>query len=121
MHNCNNCSGSCQSCCGCGALELTAPEIRVLQLLGQIPFLPVARRADDPAPVFLEDGLYSPALYSNALECLQKRGLVSLDFDLPLKGFDPAAHKAYPIVGSIALTARGIEAVETMELQGLEE
>lgn len=121
MHACNNCSGGCNGCCNCGALELAAPEIRILQLLGQIPFLPVARKAEDPAPVFLEDDAFSTQIYSQALQCLEKRGLISLDFELPLKGFDPSAYAAYPIVGSMALTARGIEAVESMELQGLEE
>ena len=121
MSNCKNCSGNCGGCSGCGSMELTPAEIHILQLLGQIPFLPVARRVDDPAPVFLEDDAFAEDVFSLALLCLEKRGLISLDFDRPLKGFAGNIYQAYPIVGSMALTARGIEAVEFMELQGIEE
>ena len=51
----------------------------MLQTLGQIPFLPVARRADDMTPVYLEDELHSREEYSLILQCLEKRGLISID------------------------------------------
>ena len=45
MSGCGNCSGDCAHCGGCsGALVLTEGEIRMLQELAQIPFLPVARK-----------------------------------------------------------------------------
>ena len=118
MHNCNGCCGSCGSCGG-SSLELTEGEIRMLLHLAQIPFLPVARRMDDDIPVYLEDREYTREEYSLILQCLEKRGLISIDYDQPLKSFDPEAYAAYPIRGSFALTARGQLAVELLEIHGL--
>ncbi len=92
----------------------------MLRLLGQIPFLPVARRADDMTPVYLDETEYTQAEYSLILQCLEKKALISLDYDKPLKGFDMAAYQAYPIHGSIALTARGQQVLELLETQGYE-
>ena len=101
MGNCNSCGGcggNCGSCGGCAkALELTGMEIDFLEKLGQIPFLPVARRADDMVPVYLEDEDYTREEYSLILQCLEKKGLVSMDYDKPLKLFDDSAYKAYPV------------------------
>lgn len=119
--NCGNCSGGCSGCGGCsGSLELTIGEVKMLRTLGQIPFLPVARKMGDETPVYLEEDDYAPAEYSLILQCLEKRGLISLDFDKPLKGCDVSAYAAYPIRGSFALTARGQKVVELLELQGAE-
>lgn len=118
MSGCDHCGGSCGSCGGYGTLELNGGEILVLRKLGQIPFLPVARKAEDPQPVYLEDGDCRAEEYSRILQCLEKKGLISLDFDTPLKGFDPAAYREYPIRGSFALTARGQRVLELLEIQG---
>ena len=53
------------------------------------------------------------------LQCLQKRGLISIDYDLPLKGFAGRTYEVYPIRGSFALTARGQRVVELLEMQGI--
>ena len=120
MGNCNACGGNCAACAGCaGTLELTRGELDVLNLLAQIPFLPVARRMDDVTPVCLEDDSHSREEYSLILQCLEKKGLISLDFDKPLKAFDDSAYAAFPIRGSMALTARGQSVLELMELQGI--
>ena len=120
MGGCGNCSGNCGSCGGCGGcLELTEGEVKMLLTLGQIPFLPVARRMDDDIPVYLEDEEYSREEYSLILQCLEKRGLISIDYDKPLKSFDDRAYRVYPVRGSFALTARGQQAVETLEMQGI--
>lgn len=119
MSGCKNCSGGCGGCSGCGgALELTAGEIKMLLALGQIPFLPVARKMDDETPVYLEEQDLTQAEYSLILQCLEKRGLISIDYDMPLKSFDDSAYAAYPIRGSFALTARGQQVVEALEVQG---
>ena len=124
MGNCNSCGGcggNCGSCGGCAkALELTGMEIDFLEKLGQIPFLPVARRADDMVPVFLEDEDYTREEYSLILQCLEKKGLVSMDYDKPLKLFDDSAYKAYPVRGSMALTERGHTVLELLETQGIQ-
>lgn len=62
MSGCENCSGcsGCASgggCSGCGGtLTLTAGERDFLMELAQIPFLPVARKASEETPVYLEAG-----------------------------------------------------------------
>ena len=122
MSGCNGCSGSCGSCGGCGgnSLELSEGEIRMLVNLSQIPFLPVARKMSDDIPVYLEDGEYSQEEYTLILQCLEKRGLIDIDYSAPLKGFDMTAYGAYPIRGSFALTAKGQIVVELLEYLGTE-
>ena len=110
-----NCGHSCSGCPGCGReLVLTPKEIELLQILGQIPFLPIARTAADPTPVYPGAG----EEMSLVLQCLEKKGLISLDFDKPLAGASEDSWGAYPIRGSMALTARGQSVVELLEYQG---
>ena len=119
MRNSNSCGGNCSACSGCGReLVLTRDEMDFLQKLAQIPFLPVARRREDPAPVYLEEGEDRREEMSLLLQCLEKKGLISLDFDKPLRGFDDGAYAAFPIRGSMALTARGQQVLELLEYQG---
>ena len=113
MSGCENCCGSCG---GCGELILSEGEIHTLQLLAQIPFLPIARKADSDKPVYPEDPVEETSLI---LLCLEKRGLISLDYDRPLKGWDYSSVAAYPIHGSFALTAKGQQVIDSMEIQGL--
>ena len=111
------CNGNCGSCGGCAReLVLSEEEILFLEKLGQIPFLPVARKMGDLTPVYLEE---QDRDYSLILQCLEKKGLVSLDFDKPLKAFDDSAYVAYPIRGSMALTQRGHTVLELLERQGI--
>ena len=120
MGNCGNCSGNCAGCAGCGGcMELTEGEVQMLLTLGQIPFLPVARKMGEDTPVYLEDAARSPEEYSLILQCLEKRGLIDIDYSKPLRGFDDSAYAAYPIRGSFALTMRGQQVVELLELQGI--
>ena len=120
MSGCNGCCGSRGSCSrNSGCMELTPGEIDMLQALAQIPFLPVARRLGDDTPVYLEDSDKTPDEYSLILQCLEKRGLISIDYDKPLKSFASSAYDAYPIRGSFALTRRGQQVVELLEWQGL--
>lgn len=118
MSCCKNCAGNCGSCGG--ALLLNPGEMQMLQKLGQIPFLPVARRADSTEPVYLEDSDCTVEEYSLILRCLEKKGLITIDYDTPLKGFRDAGYAHYPIRGSLALTARGQQALEILEIQGAE-
>ena len=114
-----HCSGNCAACSGCAKeLVLTQTEIDFLNLLGQVAFLPVARTMGDLTPVYLEEG--EPEQMSLLLQCLEKKGLISLDYSAPLKGFDDAAYAAYPIRGSMALTERGQKVLELMEYQGIQ-
>lgn len=115
----SGCSGNCGSCGGCAReLVLTDKEIAFLAELGQISFLPVARKMGDEKPVYLEAG--DPEEMSLLLQVLEKKGLISLDYDKPLGGFSMAAYSAYPIHGSMALTERGYKVLELMEYQGIQ-
>lgn len=122
MSKCGHCSGNCGHCSGCaGVLELNEGELAFLRKLGQIPFLPVARKASDMNPVYLEDTDYSMEEYSLILACLEKKGLIDLDYHTPLSGFDDSAYLAYPLRGSMSLTARGQAVLELLETQGIQE
>lgn len=112
------CHGNCSACSGCAReLVLTRKEIDFLNILGQYAFLPVARSMGDLTPVYLEDG--DREEMSLLLQCLEKKGLISLDYDKPLGGFDESAYAAFPIRGSMALTERGQKVLELMEYQGI--
>lgn len=101
-------------------LELTEQEIEMLRSLGQFAFLPIARRADDMVPVYLEDEKYSKEEYSLILQVLEQKNLVSLDYDKPLAGAYGDRYAAYPVKGSVALTARGQTVVEMLEISGIQ-
>lgn len=117
-----HCNGNCGQCGGCaGELVLSQPEIDMLYDLAQNAFLPVARSAGDNTPIYLEKQDQSREQYSLILICLEKKGLISIDFDKPLQGADMSAYKAYPIHGSFALTARGQEVLDVLEKQGAKE
>ena len=115
-----NCSGNCSSCGGCGKeLLLTQEEIDMLNALAQVAFLPVARKADDMTPVYLEaDATENSSL---VLQVLEKKGLIDIDYSSPLKGFDMTAYKAYSVHGAIGLTARGQTVVDLLDRQGITE
>lgn len=117
MADCKSCTGGCSGCDK--SLTLTRGELELLQVLGQIPFLPIARTKEDPTPYYPEGTAYSSEEYALILQLLEKKGLVSLDFDKPLKNHTPSP--AYPIHGSMALTARGQQVLEILELQGVTE
>lgn len=114
-----SCCGNCHDCSGCGkALELTKPEMDFLGLLAQVAFLPVARSLGDLTPVYLEDGPEKQKENALILQLLEKKGLISLDYDQPLPG---AHYSGYPVQGSIALTQRGQQVLELLEYQGYSE
>ena len=116
------CGGNCGSCGGCaGQLVLTEPELALLEALGQYAFLPVARRADDMIPVYLEDTRFSREAYTLALQLLEKKQLISMDYDKPLSGMDMSAYKGLPVHGSIGLTARGQALLDTLAIDGITE
>lgn len=119
MSGCGHCSGSCEGCNGCGgALTLHPGEISLLEQLAQFPFLPVARRADDTTPFYPEGSEYSQEEYSLILQSLEKKQLISIDYDAPLKGAGDNAYGSFPVRGSFALTARGQQVLELLEIQG---
>lgn len=118
--SCGGCTGDCGGCTGCAReLTLTEKEISFLRYMAHIPFLPVARALGEDTPVY-EDGGDSD---ENAmlLRCLEKKDLISLDYDLPLKNYAERWYISRPIRGSMALTARGQQVLELLEYQGSQE
>ena len=112
-----SCNGNCASCSGCGReLELTRGELDFLNRLGEVAFLPVARNMGDLDPVFPEDPRPE---FSLLLQCLEKKGLISLDYHLGLKGYSHPDYDRFPIRGSMALTERGQKVLELIEYQGI--
>lgn len=117
---CAHCGGDCQKCGGCNqTMELTEGEIELLETLGQYSFLPIARRVDDRTPVYLEEDTYTVEEYSLILQCLEKKALISMDFDRSLPGADMSRYQGYPVHGSVALTERGWAVLDLLEIQGI--
>ncbi len=118
------CDHNCAACGGCkhgGELELTRPEMDFLEELGQFAFLPVARRADDPAPLNPDGDAYGADEYSLILQLLEKKRLISIDFDKPLKNFSSEKYAPFSLIGSVALTERGQKVLEILQMQGISE
>lgn len=117
-----HCNGNCEGCGGCaGELVLSQPEIDFLGDLAENAFLPAARSPGDNTPIYLEKADQTVEQYSLILICLEKKGLICIDFDQPLRGADMSAYEKYPIHGSIALTARGQEVLDVLDKQGARE
>ena len=115
--NCGACCGG--SCSGCGgALALTEAELAFLVRFADIPFLPVARDFDGETPVFFDDGT---RVDGDTITWLRLKGFISVDYDVPLINFDYAEYEKYPVRGSMALTASGQAALDTLEIMGVEE
>lgn len=138
---CPNCRGGC---CGNAATPLTDTEQQILDLLAQNAFLPVARfilrSSENPemsfvmsAPVCIyspEDDIERMRETGRALLSLQKRRFVTLDYGVPLTGFDYRTWENSRLYqefaqsavtpgtepnlepGSIALTLQGQEAID---------
>jgi hypothetical protein len=130
-----DCCGSCGSC-GHKTREITLTERErdFLLLLGQLPFLPLARFGE-LSPVYLEsadediDTVLKTGLILRALDA---KRLISLDYDKPLINGDYSVFErseAYrtlcneadhftPKYGSIALTSLGQEALDSLSILG---
>lgn len=118
---CGDCgNGCCGSCGGCGAILLTEAELALLRRFGETPFLPAASAYDMKTPVYLEDQDRPAGEYSAAIQGLAAKGLIRLDYDIPLGNFDYGAYRAYPLHGSMALTGRGQDVLDQIEIQGIE-
>ncbi|MCQ2442292.1 MAG: hypothetical protein MJ077_04060 [Oscillospiraceae bacterium] len=141
---------ACHNCGGCGAARpepLNEIENQLLDQLAQNAFLPLCRlllRSPESkelsfvmsAPVYLPDAAASKETvraYGAALLSLQKRRYITLDYNVPLSGFDYDAWRrseyyqgfafsmeapgVEPFLepGSAALTLQGQEALDGTE------
>ena len=121
MADCKHCTGGCcESCGGCkGDILLSQGEIDLLTALGQFSFLPVARKADDMTPIYREETDYTEEEYSLFITLLEKKQLIYLDYT-PLSGANMGQYADLPVHGSMALTHRGQQVLELLEIKGIE-
>ena len=125
----NDCIASCGDCCGscgsCGAagqyLSLSEAELSLLQRFAQTPFLPVAQSGTGLSPVLLDAPAGDRPQAGLTLMSMQLKGLVRIDYELPLSNFDYARFPEYTTRGSAALTAYGQEVLDLIEFQGIEQ
>ena len=115
MGKCDACGGGCGGCKGCaGSLVLTEAEVNMLIRFAELPFLPVLRKPAEELPLDPQDG---SDYTSQVLICLEKKGLVDIDYHQKLKGYDYTPWEGY-LQGSMALTARGQEALDALNFTG---
>lgn len=106
-----------EKCCrGCGDIYLTGPSLELLTLLGSVAFLPVGER--DGKPVYMADDGVERV---NSVLTLSLNGLVDLDWSAPLRGFDYSAYGGCQRLGSMALTKRGQDALDALDILGVGE
>ena len=119
--NCKNCSGGCGgNCGGCAkTLELTQGEISLLQELAMYAFLPVARKADDMTPFYPEGTQYTLEEYCAIFMHLERKGLINIDYGAPVGDYPASLYNCWPVHGSAALTQRGQEVVDTLNITGI--
>ena len=119
--DCNNCTGTCGGCRGCGAaLELTAGEIAFLEELAVFAFLPVARRSDDMTPHYVEGTACSQEEYSAILLHLERKKLIDIDYGSPVGSYENPGYAGLKVRGSVALTGRGQAVVEQLQIHGIQ-
>jgi len=156
MEHCHTCESGCGGCGGCSPKEvvLTRPQAQLLSRFAQTPFLPLCRflmtssREDELEsvglePVFLETGkedLPAAREIGALLTALADKGLITLDYELPLSNCDYGEYRDSPLFalfrqtveegasrpgflfdtavlekGSMALTALGQAVLEQLE------
>jgi hypothetical protein len=115
MGKCDQCGGGCGGCQGCDrSLLLTEAELKTLARFAALPFLPVLRKPSEELPVDPEDG---SEFTSKVLVCLEKKGLIDIDYHEKLKGFDYSPFAGF-LHGSMALTQRGQEVLDALDFTG---
>ncbi|MGM9521450.1 MAG: hypothetical protein ACI3VB_03115 [Oscillospiraceae bacterium] len=121
--SCQDCGKShCGSCCGMacsGDLELSERELDLLQELSQTPFLPVVQRMGDELPLY-PDSTLSHEECSAVLLSLSGKGLIRIDYDIPITNFDYTPFDNSFLHGSMALTAQGQDILELIDIQGID-
>ncbi len=101
---------------GGDAVFLTRPALELLELFRTRPFLPLGRSGGKP--LFIDD---DGARRVNSVLALSLNGLITTDFASPLSGFDYSPYSECEELGSMALTLRGQEALDSIDIQGIDE
>lgn len=109
---------ACGGCCGCGTLILTPLEYRLLMEFAQNPFCAALFSERGGEPVRL--GAENEEGTGEALRALERKRILTIDEDIPLRGF---AYEPCPngfLQGSMALTAYGQQVIDHLERQGFD-
>ncbi len=105
-----------ERCCGCGnTVYLTEKECRILSLFAEFSFLAVGLKKEGAFPMLLsekDDG-------GKELFMLKMKGLVDIDYDQPLVGFDYAPFSTFARLGSAALTEKGMDVLDAIDVVGI--
>ena len=115
-NHCGRCCGGEYGSCG-GVALLSDGEVEILLDLMQYSFLPVASD-DHGKPVYRESTARSEADYAVILLDMQKRGLIRIDYDIPLSNYEYRLYSDCSHFGSIALTRHGQGVAAQIEIQG---
>ena len=78
------CAGSCAGCAG--VLQLTEEECGFLLRFAELPFLPAAAKQEEGPPVFLT-GSGEKEVPPETISSLVNRGLILVDYDIPLLNY----------------------------------
>ncbi|MPM06599.1 hypothetical protein SDC9_52901 [bioreactor metagenome] len=113
----SHCGACCGGICQGGSLLLTREEVKLLSKFAELAFLPVACREDNRSPIFLTPE-YTQAAISTTITGLWQKKLIRVDYDIPMLNFDYADYGPYAIHGSMAITAAGQDALDSLEIQG---
>lgn len=114
--SCGPCGG-CSGCCG-GELLLSKNEVSILLELAKYAFLPMIQITENEVKHYLPTPNYLDLLpeddFSNSILSLERKHLVSIDPDIPLKNTDYGEIDGYTHarLGSLALTVQGQEALD---------
>ena len=119
--SCENCQ-ACNRCTPCNGCQQNASlnplGCALLDVFSVTPFLPVALDKHN-GRICVLDPEFEPYAASLALRMLQRKGLVQVDADFPIKNADYKGYEDWAH-GSAALTARGQEAVDALDYGGKE-
>ena len=107
IHSCER--GKCGGCCKskCGGITITRSDLEILNELLEYNYLPISRfvmcssHTDEArfialAPVYIDDKTDSieiVKLFGEQLNAMEKKNLISLDYDDALQGYDYEKHR----------------------------
>ena len=105
---------------GIEPLEGLRRGTRLLEELAVFALLPVARRADDMTPHYVEGTAYSQEDYSAILLHLERKKLIDIDYGSPVGSYTDPGYAGLKVRGSVALTGRGQAVVEQLHIHGIQ-
>ena len=113
------CKGNqCGECCGgvCfesdGSISLSDGELEILMEFAQFSFLPVASDDRNDYPVYRESNIRSEYEYALILSGLQKKGMIHIDYNIPLLNYEYRCYSDCKNHGSMALTLLGQKVID---------